>query len=144
MKYARVSEEEAQTLSQNLLPEGRCKFKVKDAEEKTSSNGNDMLSLKLKEKVTGKLIFDIIVLTPKWAWKLRHFADSCGLLEEYDAGTLSAAGIVGAEGEAEIYVEPANGPYKAKNAVRDYVKKADQASELPASLDTLDDDDIPF
>jgi len=143
VKYSQVSEAEAETLSQNLLPEGRCKFTVKDAEEKTSSNGNEMLSLKLKEKVTGKTFFDIIVLTPKWAWKLRHFADSCDLLDEYEAGTLSAASIVGAEGEAEIYVEPANGPYKAKNAVRDYVKLADQIKENPV-YDSDDGSEIPF
>lgn len=154
MKVNPLTEEQAELSKGGLLPRGRYRFKVKAAKEKLSSNGNPQIEIVITCGETR--IYDYLVNTPKWQWKIRHFADSIGRIQDYEIGELNSAAYVGLTGEVDLDVEEATEKYKAKNIVADYVKKAEQEesdeveqgevfddTKLPPGADFADDD-IPF
>ena len=63
-----------------LIANGRYKFRVKDAREKRSSSGNDMLNLKLTLNVNARdvIYWDSLILIPKMFWKIEHFCMAIG------------------------------------------------------------------
>jgi hypothetical protein len=150
MKFAPKTEEEI--ASELIMPAGTYDFEVVEAEEKLSKGGNDMIVVELKvfnkdggfRKVTDYLL-------EKLAYKLRHFCCTTGLIQSYNAGSLSAAKCIGRGGKVIIQVEPerksddGSKTYPAKNSVKDYL------DEEPKFEDDLDmrsprdeDIDIPF
>jgi hypothetical protein len=98
-------------------------------------------------------------LMPKMAFKLRHFCETTGMMDRYDAGDLMARHCEGRTGRVLIQVEPerksedGSKTYAPKNSVGDYAKPA-AGGELSgkyrkASLPTApvpddDGDSIPF
>ena len=127
-----------------LLEAGIYDFEVMEAEEKTSSKGNDMVALGLRienNEGRGFKILDWLVATDGGAYKVRHFAESVGLLAEYEKGDMPAGIMIGKTGRAKIAVKPAEGQYRAKNTVADYV--AGGAEAAPRSRELVDDE-IPF
>jgi hypothetical protein len=161
MKFNPISEEEAEAQSSDLWPAGEYDFEVREATEKESSAGNDMTELELwiyDKHGSRRLVFDYLVATEKSAWKLRHFAASCGLLPQYQKGVLMANEMVGRTGKCEIGIRKQEG-YADKNTVRSYLKAAatgEQAQErVPGSSRIKSpgrvkapagdiEDDIPF
>ena len=141
MKFQPKSEKEVS----NLIPKGEYIFEVLEADEKTSKSGNDMIALKLgvvyNDSVRG--IFDYLVDIDSMAFKTRHFADSVGLLAEYEKGSLDAGALVGLTGKCKIDIQPAKDGYDAKNAVKDYVKIGSKSAPT-GKTETVEDDDIPF
>ena len=134
---------------ESLLPAGIFHFLVGSAEDRQSKAGNDMAELKLKiEDESGRTftVIDYLVATDGMAYKLRHFAETTGLLAEYEKGQMDAEIMEGRTGQCKIAVEPAKGTYRAKNIVTDYVIGADARTAAPAAPKTPDlvDDEIPF
>lgn len=146
MRFQPMTEEAAQEAG--LMEKGRYAFEVADAEDKTSSNGNDMIALKLHVldgAGNARIVFDYLV--EAMAFKLRHAAYACGLGDEYESGTLSAASFRGCAGECDISIQKAKGAYGPKNAVADYVLKeatVQAASKAQAPIAADLDDEIPF
>lgn len=161
MRFSPMSEDELARAS--LLEPGVYPFEVISASEELSKAGNEMIRVKLN--VFGPNdqqahIFDYLMHhNPKVAYKMRHFCEATGLLQKYEAGTLSEADCEGKTGFVKIKIDPANGQYSAKNAVVDYVKPdaAPAAPEVPRKLTPEEfnakhgvdagakfDDDIPF
>lgn len=127
-----------------LLAAGVYDFEVMEAEDTQSKAGNDMAAIVLRvedENGRGFKILDWLVATDGGAYKVRHFAESVGLLSEYEKGDMPAPMMVGKVGRAKIAVKPADGQYRAKNTVADYV--LDSAPSMKSKRDDIDDE-IPF
>lgn len=155
MRFTPVSEQEADSQSANLFPNGDYDFEVREATEKESASGNEMTELEVwifDSSGTRKLLFDYLVVTEKSAWKIRHFAASCGLLPQYERGSLSANEMVGRTGKCTVATQPAKDGYPAKNVIRDYLKAAGApvsrpTQSRPKAMATAGDDlndEIPF
>ncbi len=152
MRIAQPKTEEELDMDR-LLPKGTYDFEIVKAEEKTSKKGNDMIDANLKVFHGDGFQFVRDFLMEAMPHKLRHFAETVGILEAYDAGQLVANELVGLSGKVRIDIEPA-GEYPAKNVVKDYgeKKKADASAKGPMMNagpkqlieDGSDGTDIPF
>lgn len=128
-----------------LLDPGLYDFEVMEATDKESKAGNDMVELALRiEDPSGRgfKVLDWLVATDGGAYKVRHFAESTGLLAEYEKGDMPAGVMVGKTGRCKLSIKPAEGQYRAKNAVADYVGGA--VEPVGVKRTDLDDSEIPF
>lgn len=135
-----------------LLPAGIYDCEVVSAEETVSRNGNEMIKLRVRvftEDGNSRTIFDYLL--DSVAYKVRHAAESFGLMEAYDDGELSAADLEGRTGRCKVRIDPAKDGYEAKNSIQDYVVSVDAIAKrvektvAAAQTVTADmDDEIPF
>jgi hypothetical protein len=151
MKFTPKSESELSSF--DVWPAGIYGFEVAAASDETSKAGNDMIKLTLHafnragDRIT---VFDYLVNSDGGAYKVRHCAESCGLLEKYDGGQLDASDFVGRSGSFKLGIQPAQGQYSEKNTVRDYIRQAGTAQSngtAKPKVDALEaalDDEIPF
>jgi hypothetical protein len=112
---------EKQLAEESLLPAGVYDFEVLKAEDAVSkSSGKDMikLSLRIFHGASERRVTDYLM--ESMAFKLRHFCQTCGLMDKYDAGTFSAADCEGRAGKVKLKQEIQEG-YQPKNSVADYV-----------------------
>jgi hypothetical protein len=156
MRFNPLSQEEAEAQSSNLWEDGIYDYEVREATEKTSNSGNEMIELEtwiFDKDGKRKLLFAYLVSSEKAAWKVREFASSCGLLEAYDTGTLMASEIVGRTGVCEVGTQPARDGYQAKNVIRTWChrekSKPAPSPARPANARTKSladdlDDVVPF
>jgi hypothetical protein len=157
MKFTPITEQEAEAQSSSIWPDGTYDFEVKEAEEKTSQAGNEMTELQVwifNKEGDRKMVFDYLVSSEKASWKIRHFAASCGLIRQYETGSLLAPEIVGRTGQCTIGTQKARDSYPAKNVIRDYVKTAGSTAHTGVSAPAAGrrekapagdiDDEIPF
>lgn len=135
-----------------LLPAAIYDFIIAEADDTQSKAGNDMAVIKLKiEDENGRehKIVDYLVSIDSMAYKIRHFAESVGLLAEYEKGDMPADFMLGRTGRCKLVVQPAKGEYRAKNTVADYIVDKTAATGNPAkpqaNFDRSElDDEIPF
>lgn len=151
MRFEPKTEEELQSM--NLLEGGEYDFEVLDAKDDTSKNGNDMVKLKLGVYGDGERqhwVYDYLVATEASAYKIRGFAESAGLLNEYLLGEINAEQMVGKTGRCQIGIQKdKSGQYPDKNIVRNYIKAessggAKKESKPANGGAVVMDDDIPF
>jgi hypothetical protein len=119
-----------------LLPDGIYSFKVIDAKDKISQTGNEMILLKLAVYVGEKphTVYDHLVVTERMEYKIKHFADSVGISEQYEKGVLAAEDCINREGDVKVATEKAEG-YSPRNRAVDYIVSEKYAQK---------DDPIPF
>lgn len=139
---------EQQVQEDGLLVAAIYDFEVIGAEDTTSKSGNDMAIAKLlivDNEGKSHKITDYLVAIESMAYKIRHFADSIGLLPLYEKGDLPASMMIGRTGRCKIIITPAKDGYRAKNTVSDYVKSSEvvKTAGKPATAHDLDDE-IPF
>lgn len=141
MKFKPKSEKEI--AEANLWPNGEYAFEILEAEEAADKNGNDMLKLLVKvfkEDGGSQNIFDYV----SGAWmefKLRHLAEACGVLDDYEKGEIEAYQLVGKTGKCKLNVsKDKTGQYPDKNGIADYIVD----SGLPKAPAQQEDDQIPF
>ncbi len=122
-----------------LIPEGKYKFRVKDAREKRSSAGNDMLNLKLIIFINNREVplWDSLILIPSMFWKIEHFCEATGLEENLANGRLMAQDCQDQEGYVDIIQKIDAQTGELANKVRDYI-------QAPVETDAKNDDFIPF
>jgi len=153
MNFSPKTADEISTFS--LLEKGVYNFRVTKAEDQISKSGNEMIKLTLQiwdKAGDSHFIFDYLL--EKAAYKLRHFAECCGLIDKYNLGAFSAGDCEGREGKVDIIVQPGQpkpdgGFYADKNAVKDYVVGDKVVSILGKRLPSVKieegfDDDFPF
>ena len=145
---------DAQIAAAGLWPVGEYDFEIKDAAEKQSQSGNDMIELHVTvfnahgDRTT---IFDYLVHTEKAAYKVKHFAEATGLDEQYTRGEIDANACLNRSGRCKLIIKKdTSGQYPDKNEIRDYVKAAGRVAAparpkvpAPAMADSLEDE-IPF
>lgn len=139
MKFQPKSEKEI--AEANLWPNGEYAFEILEAEESVDSQNRDMFKLKVKVfKDDGKSqnIFDYV--SGAWMeYKLRHLAEACGALDDYEKGEIEAYQLVGKTGKCKVNVsKDKTGQYPDKNGIADYL--VDATPKPPVE----DDDEIPF
>lgn len=156
MKYTaktdeEFAKEEAEALKKLLMADGVYDFEVIDAEEKTSSKGNDMIMLTLTvydESGEGNKITDYLVPGSTYGnRKIRHAAVACGLTEQYETEKLAAEDFTGRAGKLRIKIQKGTKDYpKPKNTVDDYLAKDGSVvvKAKPKADKSVDEDSIPF
>lgn len=118
---------EREIADSKLLPAGRYRFTVLDAWDKMSQAGNEMIEMKIEVANGGgisRVLSDYLVA--KRPEKLRHCCAACGLLEEYETGTVTATDFIDRSGQLLIAIERgrkgANGSkFPDRNVIEDYV-----------------------
>lgn len=147
---------EKQIAEEGLMPEGVYSFEVSGAKDAVSKNGNDMIELKLRifdnEGNSRGMITDFLM--EKIAYKLRHAADACGVLDKYESGEILACDFENKMGEVKVRIQKdKNGQYPDKNIIADYVVKKEAAvagnsagAPPPGhpAADPFHDPDMPF
>lgn len=132
----------------NLIPEGMYDFQVVKCEDKVSQSGNSMLKLQLKiwdNEGRERTVFDYLVSTANWAWKVKHFFESIDAMNIYEQKKVDESSIRDRCGKLNLIInEQKKGDYAGtkQNSVKDYLK-----SEHSLKTDTKNDpfnDDVPF
>lgn len=112
MKYTPYSEAEIQSM--NVMEAGIYVFEVLDVETEKNGkpmqdkNGNDMAKLKLlvwDKANRERTLFTFISGDGNFAYKLRHFAKSIGMVEDYEAGMFKIHATIGKSGKADIVIK---------------------------------------
>ncbi len=157
--YQVLSEEQANAERYQLLKEGEYNAVIKASVDATSSTGNPMMDMTLAvydENGRSCDVRDFMVFTPKMMWKVIHFAESAGLLKEYEAGKLCSQFVVNANVKVKIGIDegkeipqeylkgkPLGSKYPDKNKIIDYLKHDNNNAQQSNKEDELDSD-IPF
>lgn len=161
MKYKPKSEE--QIAKERLIPDGIYDFEILEANDGCSKSGKDMITLKMRVYLpSGNSISltDWLVATEEMSWKIRKFAESIGMLAEYETGELIADDMPGRSGKVQITSkdDPEYGP---QNRVKGYGEPKSRKGTHELAVggkrplrnpgpptrpdnDLQEDDDIPF
>jgi hypothetical protein len=164
MKYKPYTEEQIQSL--NVMEPGIYGFQVVEVittdnygNQLRDKNGNEMAKLKLS--ILGfespRTLFTYISGDGAFAFKLRHFAKTIGMVDKYEDGIFNIAETIGKLGQADIVIK--KGTFKTdgsgemwadRNDVKDFVVTADgnvvkhsHATVEPQVKQELEDD-VPF
>jgi len=111
------------TGSGDLLPEGAYGFRVKNAEEVTSKNGNEMIRLTLEVNGSFELI-DHLVFTPNAFWKIDQFRIATGekLGKPGSDASIEAYDCIARKGLVAVNIEIWEG--RERNKVAEYLDSA--------------------
>ncbi len=125
----------------SLIKEGRYKFVVKDAREKRSANGNDMLNLKLIINSNGRdvIYWTSLILLPKMFWMIEHFCMATGLDSKLQEGRLMAQDCLDKEGYIDIIQKQNQQTGELENQTKDFVKRQDLADTQKNDTEFFDD-----
>jgi hypothetical protein len=172
MRYTPYTEAEIQSM--NVMDEGIYTFQVLEVHTTDKfnnpmqdKNGNDLAKLKLlvwDNLNRERTLFTFISGDGNFAYKLRHFAKTIGMLDDYEQGIFNINRAVGKSGTADIVIK--KGTLKAdgsgemwadRNDVKDFVMPAtapalnpsvqpQPVKEEPLQVLQSDelDDDVPF
>lgn len=134
----------AELAVKNLLPKGWYDFEVMDAQDKVSRAGNEMIAVKLRvfdPNGGEKHVYDYLMeAVPE---KLFDFCESVGLIDKYQAGTLTAEDCVNRAAKVKIAIDDKNENYDPKNVAKAYAA-VDAIKPAPAAAPEPDEDEIPF
>lgn len=130
MKVTPRSEEEVNAM--DTLPAGKYDFEVRDAVEKYSQSGNEMIELVLTvfgEDGSHRTVYDWLVSSDAnlCIRKVRHFSACVGLLGQYESGELNVDSLIGLSGRVELSVDR-DPQYGSRNRVADYCVPGDYVS----------------
>ena len=144
MKFAPKTEKEI--ASAGLWDKGTYAFEILEATDDLSkSSGKEMIKLKVKifkDNGASQNVFDYL-LPDSMEYKLRHIAEACGLLADYEKGDLEAYQFVGKSGYAKVGIsKDKTGAYPDKNQINDYV--VDGKPDPKTLKEALNDDSVPF
>ncbi len=136
----------------DLIPKGVYNFQVMNAEESISKAGNDMIKILVKiwmDDGRERTIYDYLLESMEF--KLGHFAEVTGLLDQYKNNKLNAQDCIGKTGSLKIGIQSdKNGEYPDKNSIIDYITTPKSSMSHPAAMKPLPvvkddlDGDIPF
>lgn len=144
MKFEPQTDE--QIAASGLLANGIYDFEIPAAEDKVSSNNNEMIEIKLNIYDTDGSIRSIRDwIMPQMVKKFKHFHNACGMMDKYESGTLVAADIIGKTGKCIVKQETytnKDGLEIMSNKIVDYVKR--ENLDTKTGHKDVDSDDIPF
>lgn len=158
--YQVMTEQDAMNERFQLLKEGIYEAVVSASSDTISSKGHPMMDMTVTVyDQDGKThdVRDFLVFTKQMMWKIVHFADSAGMLKEYEAGNLCSETAINKRCVVKIVIEqggeipqdklkgkPLGTRYFDKNKVEDYIKKGDQGVPNGNEPPPFTDDDVPF
>jgi hypothetical protein len=153
LPYRKWTEEDIK--NRNTSPEGDYPFRIISAKLTKTKPGldkngqpksiNPMLELELEFNDTNGVIKktrDWIVFIEGMDWKLRHLANTTGLIELYDNNNLSEYHLLNKTGIFTLGIKEVDeqGIKKKMNFIKDYVKKSSEQTQDKSFID----DDIPL
>lgn len=164
MKYTPYTE--AQIQSMNVMEPGIYSFQVLEVitwdqygKELRDKNGNEMAKIKLAiidQEGRERPLFTYITGDGAFAYKLRHFAKSIGMIQQYEDAIFNIAETVGKRGLADIVIkkgtlkQDGSGEMWAdRNDVKDFMTNADgnvvnhSHQPTPPQVDEISED-VPF
>lgn len=160
MRYTPYTEAEIQSM--HVLAEGTYAFQVLEVittnyngTPMIDKNGNDLAKLKLlvwDNEQKERHIYTYISGDGAFAYKLRHFACSLGLVSDYEQGVFNIHNTIGKSGSAHVIIK--KGTMKTdgsgelwpdRNDVKDFIvdTKLNKSSSV-ATTDPELNDDLPF
>ena len=143
MKFQPKTEKEISEV--NLWAKGNYAFEILEAEETTSNSGNEMIKLKVevfKDDGKSQNLFDYL-LGHVMEFKLRHLAEACDLLADYENGELEAYKLVGKNGYCKVGHTKPNDDYPIiRNQIADYL--VDSPAQEKTLTEVTNDDSVPF
>jgi hypothetical protein len=115
--------DEQELVDRKLLPKGDYDFEFIDAWEKTSEAGNPMIEVKVRISRNGSGLTRVLAdyLHSKKPEKLRHCCAACGLMAEYESGSLNDEDFKGKRGRLRLAVERGRNGYASRNVIEDYL-----------------------
>ena len=128
--------------AEQMLQPGQYAAVVKNATDKVSKSGNDMIELIVTVYGTNGTqvdVFDYLLSTDQWQWKVRHFCESAGI--DYAKGELTSDECVDQNVKVNVAIDKGKDGYADKNKIADYLPRA---TEVAVSAAPVKDDDIPF
>lgn len=157
LNYRVLTQEDMDRMS--VIPVGEYKFTVTSISLEKSKGGvdkhgqpkkiYDMLVANLRidnEAGFSRPVKDWILLVESeepMGFKLRHFANTCGLLEKYEGQTLEARDFMNKSGTLRIgireYIDN-QGEVRKQNTVLGYVKRKDGEAAVQNDNDFFNDD----
>lgn len=132
--------------NEKLVPVGKHKFEVMKCEDKTSKSGNAMTIVTLKVKNGNKnVIFSDFIMEGDEE-KVKDFAYSIGLSQQYEEGFFDNLQTIGKAGMADIIVQESKNPEypNAANRIKKYIRLKDGEETIVADNSIDDIDSIPF
>lgn len=159
--YQPMSEQEAMAERFQLLKEGVYDAVVTTSQDKSSAKGSPMMDITLSVyDENGKThdVRDFLVFTKPMMWKIVHFADSSGVMKEYEEGKLCSQIAIGRTVKVKVGIEsgkeipadkldgkPSGTKYYDKNKVEDYLKcDGNFVKKNGQNKSEIVDDDLPF
>lgn len=164
MRYTPYSEAEIQSM--NVVDAGIYTFQVLEVittnqhgAPLTDKNGTDMAKLKLviwDNQNRERTLFTFITGDGNFAYKLRHFAKSIGMIAEYEDGSFRIENTVAKSGKADIVIKKgtlkndgSGEMWADRNDVKDFIApdaEAPKAKPNAAHQTPPDDlnDEVPF
>lgn len=166
--YQVVTKEEAERSRKSLLEPGEYEFAVinaisamsntnpKYADPSKPSNPMIVLELTVWDKEGHEIsIKDYLVSSEKMNWKIIHFCESVGLMQEYETGKFNENYCKGKIGKLILGIQKGKikddgTMFDDKNSVKDYIKefvtplKSSILQPLKAANSNFKDDDLPF
>ena len=138
--YEVMSEQEAMAERFQILKEGEYEAMITASQDTQSINsGNPMMDMTVTvydEKGKSHDIRDFLVFTKPMMWKVVHFANSAGILKEYEDGKLCSKLAIEKHVKVKVIIEegreipndklngkPAGSKYNDKNKIEDYIIK---------------------
>lgn len=159
MRYTPYTE--AQIQSMGVMDEGVYAFQVLEVivtdqynQPLRDKNNIDMAKLKLliwdndgKERT----LYTYISGDGNFAYKLRHFAKTVGMLSDYENGTFDIVRTQGKEGKAQLVIKKgtlkndgSGEVWPDRNDVKDFIHDAASTTTKPVAQSQDMDDEIPF
>jgi len=114
---------EQELADRKLLPKGDYVFEILDAWERTSEAGNPMIEVKVRVSRNGSGLTRVLsdYLHAKRPEKLRHCCAACGLMVQYESGSLNDEDFKGKRGRLRLVVERGRNGYASRNVIEDYL-----------------------
>ena len=129
----------------DLCPDGIHPATIRDAEERVSQNGNEMIELKLEVYPSGSEtsypVTDYVVDLPKMQYKLRHLCESAHV--DYNAEVWHVNDFIGKDVRVEIVTNEST-KYGKQAGVKDYLPRSGNGPTATNVEREPIDADIPF
>lgn len=147
---ATLEKEKAEIAAKRLMKFGTiCDCEVMQAEDQVSQKGNEMIYLLTRVYTPDgeEKIFDDYIVS-SMEFKLRHAADTYGLLDKYESGSLLAEDFFGRSGKCKMGIQrDKEKQYPDKNVIADYVRRSPETTvsiKETVKTGTILNDEIPF
>lgn len=158
MRYTRYSEQELKEMA--LIPDGVYQFQTMEVHESNKygqplrdKNGYDMAKLKLKiwdKNGRERFVFTNLFGDGGMAFRTRHYADSVGQIDKYDADQFIVRETIGCTGYVQIITRKGGikdqltgEKWEDSNDAKDFIKLADQDAYKGTFKETKKDE-VPF
>lgn len=131
-----------------VLPNGKRKYTILNAEEAVSKSGNEMLKLTVElfnDEAKQVILFDYLL-----GFKLKNFCSANGLTERYNAGELLADECKHKSGYVEIAIEKGKpndngGNFPDRSVIKKYLKSDVTVNDfIHEIVNDFIDENVPF